>query len=112
MKYYVITLSIIFILLTGCSAYQDSFRQPPEKQIGHLITISDYRFNPQTITIRTGEVLTWKNLDRDAHSISVNEQESPLLTKGQTFSITMTQPGTHEYYSGNHPFMKGTIIVQ
>jgi plastocyanin len=36
---------------------------------------------------------------------------SGLITKGQTWSLTFTQPGTYGYVCMVHPFMQGTVNV-
>ena len=108
-----VALIAMILLLFGCTSYQSVLEdQPVVNETGRTIVISDYRFNPQTITINAGESITWKNLDRDEHTLMYENTESDPLQKGESFTVEIDKPGTYNYASGNHPFMEGTIIVQ
>ena len=79
------------------------------------IEIKDFAFNPQTITVKSGEKITWINRDDEPHTIvSVEKQfkKSPALDTDQEFTVVAGSPGTYSYYCSVHPKMTGTIIVQ
>ena len=79
------------------------------------IEIKDFAFNPQTITIKAGEKVTWINRDEEPHTIvSVEKQfkKSSALDTDQEFTITAGPPGTYTYYCSVHPKMTGTIVVE
>jgi plastocyanin len=79
------------------------------------IEIKDFAFNPQTITIKAGEKVTWINRDEEPHTvISVEKQfkKSTALDTDQEFTITTGAPGTYTYFCSVHPKMTGTIIVE
>jgi plastocyanin len=78
------------------------------------IEIKDFAFNPQTITVKSGEKVTWINRDEEPHTVvSVGKQfkKSTALDTDQEFTITAGAPGTYEYFCSVHPKMTGTIIV-
>jgi plastocyanin len=103
---------LVLVLLAGCS-YQSTFEPQNDSELsGRIVIISDFRFNPQTIVVAPGEQITWKNLDTDAHTVLINGTESDELEKGEIFTYTAPESGRFNYLSGNHPFMKGTIVVQ
>jgi len=80
----------------------------------NTIEIKDFAFNPQTITVKSGEKVTWTNRDEEPHTIvSVKKQfkKSSALDTDQTFTITAGAPGTYTYFCSVHPKMTGTIIV-
>jgi plastocyanin len=80
---------------------------------GNRIEIKD--FNPQTITVKSGEKITWINRDEEPHTIvSVEKQfkKSSALDTDQEFTITAGVPGTYTYYCSVHPKMTGTIVVE
>ena len=80
----------------------------------NTIEIKDFAFNPQTITVKSGEKITWTNRDEEPHTIvSVEKQfkKSSALDTDQTFTITAGAPGTYTYFCSVHPKMTGTIIV-
>jgi plastocyanin len=79
------------------------------------IEIKDFAFNPQTITVKSGEKVTWINRDEEPHTIvSVEKQfkKSSALDTDQEFTITAGAPGTYTYYCSVHPKMTGTIVVE
>jgi plastocyanin len=79
------------------------------------IEIKDFAFNPQTITVKSGEKVTWINRDEEPHTIvSVGKQfkKSTALDTDQEFTITAGAPGTYEYFCSVHPKMTGTIVVE
>jgi plastocyanin len=79
------------------------------------IEIKDFAFNPQTITVKSGDKITWINKDEEPHTVvSVGKkfQRSSGLDTDQEFSIIAGAPGTYEYFCSVHPKMTGTIIVK
>ena len=79
------------------------------------IEIKDFAFNPQTITVKSGEKMTWINRDEEPHTIvSVGKQfkKSTALDTDQEFTITAGAPGTYDYFCSVHPKMTGTIVVE
>src|SRR5438876_9859975 len=79
------------------------------------IEIKDFAFNPQTITVKSGQKITWINHDEEPHTVvSVGKkfQKSSALDTDQEFSITAGAPGTYEYFCSVHPKLTGTIVVE
>jgi len=79
------------------------------------IEIKDFAFNPQTLTVRAGEKITWINRDEEPHTVvSVEKQfkKSTALDTDQEFTITAGAPGTYTYFCSVHPKMTGTIVVE
>jgi plastocyanin len=79
------------------------------------IEIKDFAFNPQTITVKSGEKVTWINRDEEPHTIvSVEKQfkKSTALDTDQEFTITAGAPGNYTYFCSVHPKMTGTIVVE
>jgi plastocyanin len=79
------------------------------------IEIKDFAFNPQTLTVKSGEKVTWVNRDEEPHTIvSVEKQfkKSTALDTDQEFTITAGAPGTYNYFCSVHPKMTGTIVVE
>ena len=78
------------------------------------IQIKDFAFNPQTLTVKSGEKITWINRDDEPHTVvSVEKQfkKSTALDTDQEFTITAGIPGTYTYYCSVHPKMTGTIVI-
>ena len=80
----------------------------------NTIEIKDFAFNPQTLTVKAGEKITWVNRDDEPHTIvSVEKQfkKSSALDTDQEFTVTAGAPGTYTYFCSVHPKMTGTIVV-
>jgi plastocyanin len=80
----------------------------------YIINIKGFTFNPETVTVDAGTVVTWINKDDAKHTATSDENmfDSPLLSNGDKFSYTFDNPGTFTYYCKPHPYMVGTIIVE
>lgn len=78
------------------------------------VNISNFSFNPATITINSGMTVVWTNNDSAPHAIASDNGSfsSNPLSNGQTFTNTFTTPGTYTYHCSIHPSMQGTIIVK
>ena len=78
------------------------------------IEIKDFAFIPQTITVKSGQRITWINHDEEPHTVvSVEKQfkKSPALDTDQEFTVVAGSPGTYSYFCSVHPKMTGTIVV-
>lgn len=81
----------------------------------NTIEIKDFMFNPPTLTVKSGEKITWINRDDEPHTVvSVGKkfQKSSALDTDQEFTVTAGEAGTYEYFCSVHPKMTGTIIVE
>jgi plastocyanin len=79
------------------------------------IEIKDFAFNPQTLTVKSGEKVTWINRDEEPHTVvSVDKQfkKSTAIDTDQEFTIIAGAPGTYTYFCSVHPKMTGTIVVE
>ncbi len=78
------------------------------------ITIQDFKFAPDTLTIPVGTKVIWTNKDTSSHTVtgdSAKTLDSPLIKPNDKFEFTFTQAGTFEYHCEPHPFMKAKIVV-
>jgi plastocyanin len=77
------------------------------------VTIADFNFNAATVTIHTGETITWTNDGPSSHTATASNGSfnTGILKKGASASHTFTQPGTYSYICQIHPFMHGTVVV-
>ena len=80
------------------------------------VTIDNFSFTPQTITVKAGTTITWTNRDDIPHTV-VNT-ETPALFKSKPldtddkFTFTPTKPGTYPYFCSIHPKMTGKVVVE
>lgn len=79
------------------------------------VDIRDYAYDEETITIKAGDTVVWKNYDSAPHTVTATsgaDFDSGKMSNGDTWEYSFTEPGTYEYYCTYHPSMKGTVIVE
>ena len=111
----IISKITIAALLSGFSLFAVAGEMKDTSTGNAKIEIKDFAFNPQNITVKSGEKITWINRDEEPHTVvSVGKkfQRSPGLDTDQEFSIIAGAPGTYEYFCSVHPKMTGTIVVE
>ena len=77
------------------------------------VTIQNFAFSPNSITIASGSTVIWTNLDGALHTVTADDGTwgSGTLGQGGTYSRVFTSPGRYTYYCAMHPRMKGTVVV-
>src|SRR6266849_6532992 len=80
---------------------------------GNSVSIMNFSFNPNSLTVKVGTKVTWTNHDSVTHTVTANQGafNSPVLP-GSSFSFTFTKAGTYAYHCMIHPYMMATIVVQ
>lgn len=73
---------------------------------------SDYVFSPSSITVATGDTVSWTNNGAEPHDVTGSGLDSGTLQSGQGYSHTFTSAGDFSYICSLHPFMKGSVTVQ
>jgi len=76
------------------------------------VSISNFKFQPSSVTVQKGDTVTWTNQDTVAHDVKFQDSESPTLNKGDRYSKTFNVPGNYGYICDIHPYMKGSVIVK
>jgi plastocyanin len=86
--------------------------QSQVKVDANTVTIQNFAFTPDTLTVPQGTTVTWINQDSAPHKIKSNTFNSPNLGKGDTFTFTFTTKGSFDYTCSIHPSMKGNVVVE
>ena len=81
---------------------------------GQSVTIQDFKFSPNTLTVPVGTTVTWTNADSTQHTVTADDGsfDSGPLDPGATFSQTFTTAGTFTYHCNIHSNMTATVTVQ
>ena len=110
---------ILSVLVASCGGGSPETTAAPSTTAGAAaggaqVMLRGSAFDPETVTIRTGESVTWTNEDSANHTVVGDSGgfESDDLAKGDTFSFAFATPGTFAYHCSIHPSMKGTVIVE
>jgi plastocyanin len=95
---------------------QASMQQESDKSAmaSNEVTIDNFSFTPQTLTIPAGATVKWTNKDDVPHTVVETNRKfkSKALDTDETFSFTFTDPGTYEYFCSVHPKMVAKVIVE
>ena len=77
------------------------------------MSISDFKFNPATLTVPVGTTVTWTNEDEEPHTIAAKDGSfrSPGMDTHGNYAYKFTAPGSFAYICSIHPFMTGTVVV-
>ncbi len=78
------------------------------------LTIENFLYSPEDLTIDAGTTITWTNEDSAVHDATDRDRSwnTELLAKGEAGEITFDQPGTFEYFCSIHPWMEASITVR
>lgn len=78
------------------------------------VSIKDFMYSPETITVKKGTTVTWTNQDSAPHTVTAdngNGPDSGTLENGKSYSFTFNSVGTFSYHCTFHSDMKGTVTV-
>jgi plastocyanin len=79
------------------------------------VSIDNFTFAPQALTVKAGTTVTWTNKDDIPHGIAWAKNaftKSKALDTDDSYSFTFTTPGTYQYFCYIHPHMTGTLVVE
>jgi FtsP/CotA-like multicopper oxidase with cupredoxin domain len=83
---------------------------------GALVTMTDNRYTPASLTVPAGTTVAWTNQGANVHTITSLDGlfDSGAVKPGDSFAYTFTRPGTYRYICRQHLLngMVGTITVQ
>ena len=88
---------------------------------GAEVAMESTQFNPKDLSVSAGETITFTNneaVPHDVHKTSGPGEDfasgpSGGMQEGDTFELTLDQPGEYEYVCDVHaPGMSGTITVK
>jgi amicyanin len=114
---------VLATMLTGCGSSSSggpsnagvSPGTSPGVAAGPTVTIQDFKFSPATLNVKVGTTVTFVQEDSVPHTATGSGNSSlirsPTLTKGQTYTVTFTKPGTYDYICSIHPYMHGSVVV-
>lgn len=77
------------------------------------VSMANNQFQPVSVTVGTGGVVTWTNTDSIPHTVTADDGsfDSDILMPGQTFSYQFETPGTVTYKCILHVGMTGEVVV-
>lgn len=102
------------LAIAGCGA-EKAPSNAQRTMAANAVTIVDFKFKPEAITVPAGASVTWKNADSAGHTATSDEGggfDSGAIQRGRSKTLTLSRQGTIPYHCDFHPFMKGTVVVR
>jgi plastocyanin len=86
----------------------------PARAAEFEVTVDNFTFTPQQITVKAGDTVTWANHDDIPHTVTSTTKvfNSKALDTDDKFSFTFATPGSFSYFCALHPHMTGSIVVE
>lgn len=75
---------------------------------------ADLKFNPGSITVKTGDVIEWTNTGSVPHNVTFDTNQSltsQTMQQGDKWQVKFSVAGTYAYHCTFHPGMDGQITV-
>ena len=79
------------------------------------ISIRDFKFSPDTISVRSGARVRVTNSDSAPHTVTADDGhsfDSGTVQPGAAASIKVPGAGSYAYHCTIHRFMTGTLVVK
>lgn len=90
-----------------------------EVSLPPTVVIRGFKFKPETVTVRAGETVEWKNEDIVPHTATADAEvaqkpvfDSGTIDTGAAWRYVARKKGTYNYTCAYHPNMTGKLIVQ
>ena len=98
------------LLISAASAVTKAAPAPASA----AVTIANFTFKNQVVTVKPGTTVTWTNADDIPHTIVSKDGvfKSKVLDSGDRFTFTFAKIGQFGYFCSLHPHMTGMIIVK
>ena len=75
----------------------------------------EYSYGPARTRIKTGTAVTFTNVGDIPHTATAFQKgdwDTGMLEKGQSKTVTFSEPGNYYYICAPHPWMYGQVIVE
>ena len=86
---------------------------PPAPRV-HTVVIDGMQFIPQTIEVKPGDTVVWRNRDPFPHTATAAKggPDSPSIAAGGSWKFTAKKRGSYPYLCTLHRTMTGTLVVK
>jgi len=109
--------AVLIIVLTddASSGGSGSSGSPASASAGGAteVDITDFKYDPETITVKAGSSVTFVNNDSAPHTATADDAfDTGNLGKGDSKAVKVDKAGSFAYVCEFHAFMKGTVVVE
>jgi plastocyanin len=107
-------IALVALSIAACGGDDDIAGEPAADAAGSsaVVTIHTFNFQPDPIEVEAGTTITFENEDKINHSVTSGTRETPtpdafdegvMDGAGESFELTLTEPGTYDYFCKFHP---------
>jgi plastocyanin len=110
------------LLLAGCGGGGNGNGGGGSDGGENVVKITDEGFDPATLTVASGDTVTFENESSDdswpasdvhpTHQLYPGFDAKKPLLPGDSYSFTFTKAGSWGYHNHLEPDVKGTIVVE
>jgi len=116
----VVSVAAAAVLAAGCGGSGDGATASAPSGGGSsgtpsAISIRNFKFSPDTISVRSGARIKVTNSDSAPHTVTADDGhsfDSGTVQQGASASIRAPGAGRYAYHCTIHPFMTGTLVVK
>ena len=114
----IVAAAAVSLALGAVAAIAQQVEQAAPQQVAATneaeISIQNFKFIPDTLTVKAGTAITWVNRDEEPHNVVSPDRafRSKAIDGGEKFTVVLDKPGTYNYICAVHPHMHGKIVVQ
>jgi plastocyanin len=104
-------VAALAVLATSLTSGDESTAAPAAVG-GTAIEIKSFAFTPTPLEVKVGATVTVVNADDTAHTVTSKAKgafDTGTLDGGADATITVSKPGTYEYFCSIHNYMRGVI---
>ena len=111
-------LALAIVVLTGLAACGDDDPTDPGESETVTITLSNFRFSDDDVTVDVGSTVRWVNGENVFHTVTPDGHTEWVSwstdASGQDFEHTFDEEGIYAYYCAPHRQggMTGTVRVE
>jgi plastocyanin len=99
--------------MPGAGAAAGGGALPGQPAATLTVDVGDEAFEPKSITVQPGTMVTWVNRGQHPHTVSFPDvnRDSGELPPGGVFQAIFPTAGTYNYHCRLHPNLTGTVVV-
>jgi plastocyanin len=102
---------IVFLAIAGHAGPRAT---TPARPARHVVTIEGTSFQPESLRVKSGDVVVWVNKDPFPHTATSKAGgfDSREIGPDKTWSLETSKKGAFAYVCTLHPTMKGVLRVE
>jgi plastocyanin len=106
-------LAVALLGAAGVLAFVASDAHAGSKPAVYTVVIQGVKFEPETLTVKRGDVVVWVNRDPFPHTVTAPAAfDSRSIAAGRSWKYVARKVGQDAYTCTLHPNMKGTLRVE